>query len=100
MSSTCQVLNILFATCNWNVSPPVDGTNIIHYVAAKARIFKFPLDIQTNQEKVAPIPKQGEVALQHLKIMSPLCWFKQKELLKPLNKEKRVIHCKLAHTEG
>jgi hypothetical protein len=89
-------VNTLFATYAWNASP-VDGTDVIRSFAAKARTFKFPLDIQTDQE-VARIPQQGEAAIQHVETMFPL-WFQQKELLKTLNEERRARHREMANKD-
>ncbi len=87
-------MNALFATYAWNGSP-VDGTDIIRSFAAKARTFHFPLDIQTGEE-IARIPEQGEATIQHLETMFPL-WFRQKELLKELTKDRREHHRNLAN---
>jgi hypothetical protein len=87
-------MNALFATYAWNGSP-VDGTDVIRSFAAKARTFHFPLDIQTGDE-VARIPEQGEATLQHVETMIPL-WYRQKELLKELTKDRREHHRELAN---
>jgi hypothetical protein len=87
---------MLFATYAWNASP-VDGTDVIHSFATKARTFKFPLDIQTDN-KVTRIPQQGEAAIQHVETMPPL-WFQQKELLKTLNDERRARHREMANKD-
>jgi hypothetical protein len=87
-------MNALFAAYAWNGSP-VDGTDIIRSFAAKARTFHFPLDIQTGEE-VARIPEQGEATIQHVETMIPL-WFRQKELLKELTKDRREHHRDLAN---
>ncbi len=87
-------MNALFAAYAWNGSP-VDGTDIIRSFAAKARTFHFPLDIQTGEE-IARIPEQGEATIQHLETMFPL-WFRQKELLKELTKDRREHHRELAN---
>ena len=87
-------MNALFAAYAWNGSP-VDGTDIIRSFAAKARTFHFPLDVQTDQE-IARIPQQGESTIQHVETMFPL-WFRQKELLKLLNEERRTRHRDLAN---
>jgi hypothetical protein len=89
-------LNTLFAAYAWNASP-VDGTDVIRSFAAKARTFRFPLDIQTDEE-VARIPQQGEAALQHVETMLPL-WVRQKELLKLLNEERRSRHREMANKD-
>jgi hypothetical protein len=90
------MLNTLFAAYAWNASP-VDGTDVIRSFAAKARTFRFPLDIQTDEE-VARIPQQGEAALQHVETMLPL-WVQQKELLKLLNDERRARHREMANKD-
>ena len=87
-------MNALFAAYAWNGSR-VDGTDIIRSFAAKARTFHFPLDIQTDNE-IARIPEQGEAAIQHVETMFPL-WFRQKELLKELTKDRREHHRELAN---
>ena len=87
-------MNALFAAYAWNGSP-VDGTDIIRSFAAKARTFHFPLDVQTENE-VARIPQQGEATIQHVETMFPL-WFRQKELLKLLNDERRTRHREMAN---
>jgi hypothetical protein len=71
-------INALFAGYAWNASP-IDGTDIICSFAAKARTFRFPLDVQETG-KVARIPQEGELAIQHVETMFPL-WYLQKELL-------------------
>ena len=76
----------LFVAYAWNDSP-IDGTDIIRSFAAKARTFHFPLDIQMGN-KITRIPGQGEATIQHVKTMFPL-WFRQKELLKELTKDRR-----------
>jgi hypothetical protein len=87
-------MNALFAACAWNGSP-VDGTDIVRSLATKARTFHFPLDIQTDDE-VARTPEQGEATIQHVETMFPL-WFRQKELLKELTKDRREHHRELAN---
>ena len=87
-------MNALFAAYAWNGSP-VDGTDIIRSFAAKARTFHFPLDIQIDNE-VARIPEQGEATIQHVETMFPL-WYRQKELLKELTKDRREHHRELAN---
>jgi hypothetical protein len=82
-------MNALFASYAWNASP-VDGTDVIRSFAAKARTFHFPLDIQIEDE-VARIPQEGEAALQHIETMFPL-WWRQKELLRIVNDERRARH--------
>jgi hypothetical protein len=87
-------MNSLFATCAWNGSP-VDGTDVIRSFAAKARTFHFPLDVQ-NSNEIAHVPQQGEATSQHVETMFPL-WFRQKELLKSLNEERRTHHREMAN---
>jgi hypothetical protein len=87
-------MDSLFACYAWNASP-IDGTDVIRSFAAKARTFKFPLDIQIDQE-VARIPQEGEPALSHIETMFPL-WFQQKELLRAINEERRLRHRELAN---
>jgi hypothetical protein len=82
-------MNSLFASYAWNASP-IDGTDIIRSFAAKARTFHFPLDIQLEDE-IARIPQEGEAALQHIETMFPL-WWRQKELLRLINDERRARH--------
>jgi hypothetical protein len=82
------VMNILFVVYVWNVSP-IDGTNIIRSFAAKARTFRFPLEVQEEDNAVVRIaPMEGETAIQHVKTMFPL-WYQQKDLLKVLNDDLR-----------
>jgi hypothetical protein len=88
------VMNALFAAYACNGSP-VDGTDIMQSFAAKARLFHFPLDVQTDNE-IARIPQQGEATIQHVKTMFPLL-FRQKELLKLLNKQQRTRHIEMAN---
>jgi hypothetical protein len=87
-------MNAIFASYAWNASP-IDGTDVIRSFAAKARTFRFPLDIQGTHEE-ARIPQEGEQALQHLETMFPL-WFQQKELLRVINEERRARHRELAN---
>ena len=87
-------MNCLFAACAWNGSS-VDGTDVIRSFAAKARTFRFPLDVQTIDE-IARIPQQGEATTQHVETMFPL-WFQQKELLKLLIEERRTRHREMAN---
>jgi hypothetical protein len=87
-------MDSLFACYAWNASP-IDGTDVIRSFAAKARTFKFPLDIQIDQE-TARIPQEGEAALGHIETMFPL-WFQQKELLRAINDERRLRHRELAN---
>jgi hypothetical protein len=82
-------MDALFACYAWNASP-IDGTDIIRSFAAKSRTFRFPLDIQTDHE-VARIPQEGEAAISHIETTFPL-WFRQKELLRLLNDERRQRH--------
>jgi hypothetical protein len=63
-------MNAIFASYAWNASP-IDGTDVISSFAAKARTFRFPLDIQGHHEE-ARIPQEGEQAIQHLETMFPL----------------------------
>jgi hypothetical protein len=76
----------LFASYAWNASP-IDGLDVIRSFAAKARTFRSPLDTQMEGEE-AMILTEGEEALEHLETMFPL-WYRQKTLLKTLNKERR-----------
>jgi hypothetical protein len=71
-------MNAIFTSYAWNALR-IDGTNVIRSFAAKAQMFRFPLDVQGTHEE-ARIPQEGEQALQHLETMFPL-WFQQKELL-------------------
>jgi hypothetical protein len=82
-------MNALFAAYAWNGSP-VNGTYSICSFTAKARTFHFPLDLQ-NGDEIARILEQGEATIQHVETMFPL-WFRQKEILKVLNKERRTRH--------
>jgi hypothetical protein len=85
------VMNILFAVYAWNASP-IDGTDIIRSFAAKARTFRFPLEVQEADNAVIRIPPmEGEAAIQHVETMFPL-WYQQKELLKLLNDLRRERH--------
>jgi hypothetical protein len=84
-------MNVLFASYSWNASP-VDGTDIIRSFAAKARTFRFPLELQEDIHRVTRIPPaEGEHAIQHVETMFPM-WYQQKELLKLLNEERRTRH--------
>jgi hypothetical protein len=83
-------MDCLFAVYAWNGSP-VDGTDIIRSFAAKARTLHFPLDVQNNDEH-----EQGEATIQHVETMFPL-WFRQKELLKVLNEDRRTKHREMAN---
>ncbi|CAJ1948171.1 unnamed protein product [Cylindrotheca closterium] len=94
-------MNTMFGTYAWNASP-VDGTDIQRAFAAVARHFKFPLDNaavalsisearQKNRTRHQQTP--GQNTLEHIETMFPLFW-RQKELLKLLNEERRE------HTEG
>ena len=67
-------MGTLFATYAWNASP-VDGLDVIRSFAAKARTFRFPLDIKKEGE-LARIPQQGQDMLEHIETMFPL-WFLQ-----------------------
>ena len=86
---------VLFASYAWNASP-VDGLDVIRSFAAKARTFRFPLDIAQEDGAETRIPEQGEETLQHVETMFPL-WYRQKELLKILNTERRARHRELAN---
>jgi hypothetical protein len=77
-------MNAIFASYAWKASP-IDGTDVIRSFAAKARTFRFPLDIQGSHEE-ARIPQEGEPAIQHLETMFPL-WYQQKELLRVTHEE-------------
>jgi hypothetical protein len=84
-------MNTAMATYAWNVSP-VDGTDIIRSFTAKARTFRFPLDIQEDAIDAARIPAgEGEAAIQHVKTMFPL-WCQQKGLLELLQATRRERH--------
>jgi hypothetical protein len=90
------VMNILFAVYAWNASP-IDGTDIIRSFAAKARTFRFPLEVQEEENAVIRIPPmEGEAAIRHTETMFPL-WYQQKELLKLLNDLRRERHRDLKH---
>jgi hypothetical protein len=83
-------MNVLFATYAWNASP-IDGTDVVRSFAAKARTFRFPLELQEDDNVIRIPTGEGEPALQHVETMFPL-WFQQKELLKILNNERRERH--------
>jgi hypothetical protein len=86
-------MNVLFATYAWNASP-IDGTDVTRSFAAKARTFRYPLDVQEDNNVIRIPTGEGESALAHVETMFPL-WFQQKELLKILNNERRERHRKL-----
>ena len=88
-------LGMLFAAYAWNASP-VDGLDVIRSFAAKARTFRFPLDIGQEDGIETVIPEEGEDTLDHLETMFPL-WYRQKEMLKILNLERRRRHRDLAN---
>jgi hypothetical protein len=83
-------MDVSFAQYAWNAAP-VDGTDIIRSFAAKARTFRFPLEIKQDEEIETIIPTEGEASIQHVETMFPL-WFQQKELLKLLNDTRRERH--------
>jgi hypothetical protein len=88
------IMNKAMATYAWNTSP-VDGTYIIRSIAAKARIFRFPLDIQDEETGAIRIPSgEGEAAIQHVETVVPL-WFQQKGLLKLLQETRRARHLQM-----
>ena len=61
---------------------------------AKARTFHFPLDTQTGEE-IARIPEQRGVTVQRTNANNNvlvLLWFRQKEMLKELTKNRRAHH--------
>jgi HPt (histidine-containing phosphotransfer) domain-containing protein len=53
------------------------------------------LDVQTGEE-TARTPEQGKATIQHVETMFPF-WFKQKESLKELTKDRREHHRNLAN---
>lgn len=83
-------MNALFTVYAWNVAL-VDRTNISRSYAARARTFRFPIEVKTNQDGVLWIPTTGEWVLQHGKSSFPF-WYRQKELLQILNKDRRARH--------
>ena len=84
-------MNVHFTCNSWNTSP-VDGTDIIRSFAAKAKTFRFPLELQEDIHSVTRIPpSEGEGAIRHVETMFPM-WYQQKELLKLLNDEPRARH--------
>ena len=82
--------NATLATYGWNAGP-IDGTNVVRSFAAKARHFRFPLDVAEPVERIIGSP--GEASLQHIETMFPL-WFQQKEILKFV-----IEDCRQRHTE-
>jgi hypothetical protein len=54
------------------------------------------LDIQTGDEVARVPPEEGEATIQHVETMFPL-WFRPKELLKELTKDRREHHRNLAN---
>ena len=67
-------MGTLFATYAWNASP-VDGLDVIRSFAAKARTFRFPLDIKKEGE-LARIPQQGQDTLEHIGMSYKSIWSK------------------------
>jgi hypothetical protein len=87
-------MNTAMATYAWNASP-VDGTDIIMSFAAKARTFRFPLEIQDEDTNAVRIPAgEGEAAIQHVETVFPL-WFQQKSILKLLQETRRARHLQM-----
>jgi hypothetical protein len=89
------MMNTSFVAYAWN-SSPIDGTDIIRSFAAKARTFRFPLDVAEQTPRIISNP--GEHALQHVETVFPL-WFKQKELLHLLVTERREHHTTYANSK-
>ena len=82
-------MGTLFATYAWNASP-IDGLDIIRSFGAKARTFRFPLDIDKEGE-IGRIPRPGEDTREYVETMFPL-WFRQIQLFKLLQEERREYH--------
>ncbi|CAJ1958031.1 unnamed protein product [Cylindrotheca closterium] len=89
-------MNTMFGTCAWNAAP-VDGTDIQRAFAAVARHFKFPIDnaaaalsiSEARQKKQDTTP--ANAGTEHIRAHQdnvPTFW-RQKELLKLLNEERR-----------
>ena len=87
------MINASFAVYAWNAAP-VDGTDVVRSFAAKARTFRFPLDISEPVPRIVGNP--GEASLQHIETMFPL-WFQQKELLRLLTEDRWARHTALAN---
>ena len=87
------MINASFAAYAWNAAP-VDDTDVVRLFAAKARTFRFPLDISEPVPRIISNP--GKASLQHIEMMFPL-WFQQKELLRLLTEDQRARHTALAN---
>lgn len=81
----------LFAAYAWN-SAPVDGTNIQRSFSAKARTFKFPIDV--SLEEPPPVGNPGERAARHVQDVFPL-WRRQLQVLEVLRNDRRAYHLEL-----
>jgi len=89
------MMSAAFAAYAWNAGP-VDGTDIARSFAAKARTFRFPLELQEGEQEEVNINQRGEKSVRHIETMFPL-WYKQKEVLRILVQERRDHHRKLSN---
>mmetsp|Transcript_42019 Transcript_42019/g.101254 ORF Transcript_42019/g.101254 Transcript_42019/m.101254 type:complete len:230 (-) Transcript_42019:28-717(-) len=89
-------MNTVFGTYAWNASP-VDGTNVQRAFGATGQHFKFPLDntaislSDARSKNRISRGSSGQATMEHIDTMFPLFW-RQKELLKALNDERREHH--------
>lgn len=83
-------MNTLFATYAWNASP-IAGTDIQRAFVAVGRHFNFPLDEAPEELAIPRIHTEGMTAVQRIEAMFPL-WWRQKELIKILNENRRKYH--------